>query len=140
MTTTVPVEGREIVGRVKASQIDAVLTADELRRVKLIKIDVEGGELAILRRLLYTIDDFPVDMGIVVEMTPVFGGDALVDIFRRLCESGFKAYRVHNDYRWRSYQTWKAPTPLVPITTLDETVSDILLTRQARPAGGFGMQ
>jgi FkbM family methyltransferase len=36
-----------------------MLTEDEVRRVRLIKIDVEGGELAILRYLLDHLASFP---------------------------------------------------------------------------------
>ncbi len=47
--STVPAEGKQPAGEVRAAPLPALLTDDELRRARVVKIDVEGGELGVLQ-------------------------------------------------------------------------------------------
>jgi FkbM family methyltransferase len=124
--------GRPLVARVPARPLDEILTADEISRVAMIKIDIEGAELKVLRRLLQTLDRFPTSLRIVCEFDTGIGGDELKTVFDALLAAGFEAFAITNPYSWESYMAWRGPAPLSPIAALPEGGSDILLSR--RPA------
>jgi FkbM family methyltransferase len=65
--STVPGVGAEPVGEVEALPLPKLLTEPELRRARVIKIDVEGGELDVLRGLAPAAEALRPDAEIVVE-------------------------------------------------------------------------
>ncbi len=76
---------------------------------RVVKIDVEGAEPAVLAGLLPVLDDMPADVELVVEVTPD-AGDCADDPVRLLRQRGFHTYRLDNDYRLVSYlRTGQAP-------------------------------
>jgi FkbM family methyltransferase len=113
------------LGTVTALPLDELLTAEERKRAKLIKIDIEGAEPAVLHRLVDTIDLYRPDISIIAEMS---AKDAM-DAFSRMLRAGFNAYAIKNFYSHDAYLKWREPSPPVPITTLPTGTTDILFTR-----------
>jgi FkbM family methyltransferase len=118
---------------VPALPLIEILSARERGRLRLVKIDIEGGELAVLSDLLDKIDEFPATMEIVVEMSPdapsVSGvnSQAVVD---RFLERGFRAFILPNSYRPASYLEFAGPQSPVPFVGPLSGQQDILFSRQ----------
>lgn len=103
-TTTVAADGLEPVAQVEGAPLAGLLTAEEVAGARVIKIDVEGAELDVLRGLAPVLPDLPPDAELVVEVSPAEGsqGDA-EGVLALLGGHGFAAYRITNDYRLVSY-------------------------------------
>jgi len=69
-TSTVPLPGSKLVGSVACLLLTQILAPDELTQLRLIKVDVEGAELAIRRHLLERLSLFPKNMDLIVEVNP----------------------------------------------------------------------
>jgi FkbM family methyltransferase len=100
-------------GEVHTKPLSSLLSPDIVHRVKLIKIDVEGLELAVVRGMLGILEYTRADLEILIEVTPDKilgggkGGDAVVDELQRY---GFGAYVIENDYSGRSYMANRPDT------------------------------
>ena len=82
--------------RVPCATLDDVLSADEVRRARVVKIDVEGGEWAVLRGMGTTLAQGRPDLEVVVELTPRWlraQGVSAAALIRHMHEQGgFHAY------------------------------------------------
>ncbi|MFJ4985102.1 FkbM family methyltransferase [Streptomyces sp. NPDC088732] len=84
-----------------AQPLGELLRADELRSARVIKVDVEGAEGAVVRGLAGLLDQLRPDAEVAIEVSPermaALGDDAgdLMDTFRR---HGFHPYRLPNSY------------------------------------------
>lgn len=121
-------EATEVECKVAAEPIDAMLTSDELSKISFIKIDIEGGEMSILRRLLRTLDAFPALRCLLVEITPK---PELQPIFDQLLLQGFEAFGVTNIYDRKWYIRRTGPEPLVPLKEVPLEQTDVLFVRRA---------
>ncbi|MES1199718.1 MAG: FkbM family methyltransferase [Pseudomonadota bacterium] len=130
LTSTLPTEGLSHEARVRAAPLDDVLTADELARVALIKIDIEGAEAPVLRRLAETIALYPAKLQIIAELNPQSPNRALLDeALAALRNAGFEAYAVENKYQLIDYLRWRALCPLQPLDAVPDTQCDVLFRR-----------
>jgi FkbM family methyltransferase len=118
--------------RVAAAPLDEILLPDEMRRVALIKIDIEGAELPVLQRILDTLDSYSPEMKILVEMAPQVSGDRLRTTFDAFLAAGFEAFAIENEYDINWYLRWRRPCALQRIDKLPARQMDVLLVR--RPA------
>lgn len=118
---------------VGASPLLDILTPDELARVKLIKIDVEGLEPVILNDILGHLDAYPSDMSILSEANPQDDREAFRLLFGRLLAAGFRAFSIENKYSNEWYLKWR-PTPLQRVYEAPAMQSDLLLCRDRRAA------
>ena len=132
MTTTVASRGHGVAGEARALPLEEILQPNEIARLRLVKIDIEGAEGPMLLHLLDTIDRYPKDMEIVVEMavdalSP--GGPDANNIVARFIAAGFAAYAVPNPYDIQSYVAFAnliAPAPLMlPLSAQ----TDVLFSR-----------
>jgi FkbM family methyltransferase len=101
MTTTVPRRGMPQVAEVPARPLGDLLTHDEIARARLIKIDVEGGEVAVLKGLLDCADRLPHQVEIAVELSPRWWEDPTAtpaDVLQPWIERGFNVYLTTNNY------------------------------------------
>lgn len=118
---------------VAALPLDQILTAEELQRVQLIKIDVEGAEAPILRQLAAAIHRYPRDTEIIVECNPADNAPLWQDILAAFFKAGFHAFGIRNDYSAAWYLQWRRPAPLCRLSSLPPGQTDVLFTRRDLP-------
>jgi FkbM family methyltransferase len=133
--TATTVQSANTTGReshtVPCLPLDQILTPDEIARVRLIKMDIEGAELPVLRRLLTTLELYPPDMRLIVEATPRVGPTRWAQTLSLFREAGFRAYAILHNESVAAYLDWRSAAPLEEVFELppDRQV-DLLLTRQ----------
>jgi FkbM family methyltransferase len=132
-TTTVEARGFPKEGEVETAPIDELLSADELRKLRLVKIDVEGAELPILNRLVEKLALYPRELSVIVEASVSEDPAGWHDVFRRFRESGFNAYRIENQYEIGWYMSYRDHYSMPALTRLPDGQTDILLTRMPLP-------
>lgn len=87
-------------------RLDAVLSADEVARTRVVKIDVEGDEAEVVDALVALLPRMGPDLEIAVEVAPdrlAERGRTPADVVDPLVAAGFAVHRVPNDYRPESY-------------------------------------
>jgi len=132
MTTTMAERGFSHLTDVDGAPLEKLLDPQLLKRVTLIKIDVEGVETRILSHLLNTLNRYADDVEIIVELAQANSEkdwqqlDKLLAGFRA---AGFYAYSVTNNYDVDWYLAWRAPSRPIEIASYPHTQSDVLLTR-----------
>jgi FkbM family methyltransferase len=100
---------RECVVRIEP--LRALLTANEIARTQMIKVDVEGAELPVLRSIIDLMPDLPHDVEIMVELAPsVVAAPEFSEMRAALAE--FTAYQFKNPYDIEFYTRWREPAPL----------------------------
>lgn len=91
---------------VPARPLDRLLSAAELARLRLIKVDVEGAEHRAVRGMERLLREAPRELELIVEINPELlrsqgaGADALIGA---LAEAGFHAYTLPADYGVTQY-------------------------------------
>lgn len=106
-----------------AAPLTALLNPDEIATARVIKIDAEGAEAAVIRGLLPALDQLPTNVELVIEITPralAQLGHSPEAITTPLCEAGFHAYRLTNDYTAHSYPAAQQ-RPAIPSGTRDRS-------------------
>jgi FkbM family methyltransferase len=127
-SSTIPVEGNTRTGTVKAMSLHAIATPDELARVRLIKIDIEGAEQPVVRSIMENLALYSPDCEIALEIA--VGGDAILS---EMAAHGFKAYELYNDNSDEGYIGRTAYDP-VPFNGTVSKVTDFIFSR-TKPAG-----
>jgi FkbM family methyltransferase len=128
--TTLASRGGTLMASVEALPLEQILTPDELARLRLIKMDVEGAEPPILRHLLEQLATYPATMDIVVEATPDDDFEAWRDVFDRMRAAGFTAWAIENDYELEWYLRWRRPAKLQRVDAMPARQQDLLFTRR----------
>ena len=105
LTTTVESRGFEREAEVEALPLDDLLTAADVRRARLVKIDVEGAEPDVLAGMRRTLNECRPDAEILLELSPLWWSDQTrrpIDVLQPLIDAGFYAYEIENNYwPWR---------------------------------------
>jgi FkbM family methyltransferase len=99
-------QGAGIEAEVISAPLDAVLTRDDMQRARLIKIDVEGAELAVLAGLGELWDLGRDDLEVIVELHAehlINTGRRAEDALDLFAERGFHAYELEMDYLASAY-------------------------------------
>ena len=131
LTTTVASRQLEFEASVKALPLDEILTAEERSRLKLIKIDIEGGEGPVVRRFLDTLDLYRPDVALIVEVSP---SDEWREIFERMRNAGFAAFVIANSYSRDWYLKHRHQiTPPAPIVQPPVELGDVLFIKDLSP-------
>lgn len=120
-----------VLAEVEAAPLDAILSADERARVRLIKIDIEGGELPVLNRLLDTLTMYPQTLEVVVELSEHESNEA-AGVFARFLALGFEAFAIENEYSYEWYSRWRRPAFPRRIERLPPQQTDIWFRRARR--------
>lgn len=136
-TSTLDRTGLIPIETVPALPLDQILHDDERENVRLIKIDIEGAETPLLERLVETLDQYPADMSLLVEMSQDETGRS-ERVFTKLLEAGYKAYAIPNYYTLRSYLVPNKAEAPKRATTLPAEQVDIYFTRGDLPQRGVG--
>jgi len=116
--STVPAEGKQAAGEVPAAPLPALLSDDELRRARVIKIDVEGGELGVLRGLRPAAGALRPDAQIAVETHPEMlaaQGASLSDLAELLGDAGFALRELPVDSSELAHPFPEYPEPRPPL-------------------------
>jgi FkbM family methyltransferase len=91
--------------QVPALPLDQILTNDERRSLRLIKVDVEGSERELFAGLLQLLHDAPEHAEVVLELSPRWWHEKPASIEQALqpfLDAGYHVYLVNNDYSpWR---------------------------------------
>jgi len=139
-TTTLAERGERAAATVPCAPLADLVDADALRAARLIKIDVEGAEPAVLAGLAPALDALRDDVEIMVELSPHWWPDGAPDpsmVLAPYLAAGFRVYELPNDYwpwRYAFPKRVAAPTPLrEPLGTLKRRV-DLVLSRRDLPA------
>lgn len=128
-TTTLASRHGKRVATVPAQRLGDILTDDEMARARLIKMDVEGAEPAILGDILDNLDTYPDDMDLIVEANPEDDVEMMGRVFGRLSAAGFSAWIVENEYSNRWYLRWR-DSELRRLDAPPTKRCDLYLTRQ----------
>jgi FkbM family methyltransferase len=113
-TTSVCADPRESPRfTIGSKSLPDILTQDELQRARLLKIDVEGSELAVVRGLIPALPRMRYDAELIIEINPDLlaaqdgSADELVGL---LACHGFNAYRIENGYCISDYLSREPPS------------------------------
>lgn len=68
--TTLAARGGALIESVDALPLDRILRPQEVARLRLIKLDIEGAEPPVLRQILARLAHYPARMDIIVEASP----------------------------------------------------------------------
>ncbi len=96
-------------GEIMAAPLAELLTAEDIQRARIIKIDVEGFEVAVIRGLLPALVETRRDLEIIVEIGGGPGASApsataaARQIIPLMAAFGFHVYHVTNDYSPHAY-------------------------------------
>jgi FkbM family methyltransferase len=133
MTTTVP-SGEfppVLECEVEADALSALLTEDEVRRARIVKVDVEGAEWSVadgMRPILASCRD---DLEVVMEVSPkrlAAAGHSAQDLLGLFAAHGFHAYALDNSYEPASYVPPVAPRRPVRIDAVSDQ-TDVVFSR-----------
>ncbi|MES2904543.1 MAG: FkbM family methyltransferase [Pseudomonadota bacterium] len=127
-STSIAAKGYTEAGEVEALPLTDILTADECRRLTLLKCDIEGAEVPVMGHLLDNLDRFNERLSVQVETSP---GAEWSGLFTRFIAAGYRAYQFPTEIAeaWtnllagRDGQGWKE------VASLPDGVSDVLFTK-----------
>nr|WSX21963.1 FkbM family methyltransferase [Streptomyces tubercidicus] len=103
----IPYEGQaESRLDIEARPLPEILDPDDITSARVIKIDVEGAEGAVIRGLAPLLDKLRPDAELTIEVTPkrmAALGESADDLLKTMRDHGFHAYRLTNNYDPGSY-------------------------------------
>ncbi len=125
-TSTVRQNSADQGVEVTAAPLHELLQADEIALARIIKIDVEGGELPVLQGLMPMLDRLREDAEILVETAPT-SAEAILALMR---SRGFSAYSIDNYYKaeWYFENSVARPQPVEGGAVRTQT--DLLFSRR----------
>jgi FkbM family methyltransferase len=91
---------------IEALPLGEILTREEIVAARLLKIDVEGSEWAVISGMEDVLAGSRPDLEIIVEISPetlARYGKSVADIFAVFGKQGFFPYRLANDYTLDEY-------------------------------------
>lgn len=136
LATTVAGRGFSAECEVPALPLVDILEPDELSRVRLIKVDVEGGEFAVLEGVAKSIGELPDDVEILVELSPRWWPESAPDpaeALRPFMDAGFNLYMIPNNYwPWRYLWPRDVARPMRLRDSIDRKIRriDLVLSRK----------
>jgi FkbM family methyltransferase len=123
--------GHQIEAMVRGLPLLDALSAEDRKHLRLVKIDVEGAELPILRQLADSMGEYSAELEVIVEVTPDAGLQNVFEHFRTL---GFSAWAVPNSYdviaEYLNFNAVRAPTALSLPPTCQQ---DVFFSRSYSP-------
>ena len=124
-------KGHSFEATVRAFPLPALIDIKQLRRARLIKVDVEGAEAAVFDGVRQCLPELK-EAEWIFEFTPQAlqeqGRDAS-DVLRIFTESGYRLYRIENSYSLDAYLR-PAKRILEELTTVPTSQVDVIATRR----------
>lgn len=115
---------------VEGLPLQDILSESEIKATRLIKIDTEGAEYAILLGLFTILDKMRNDVEIVVEITPdALTGGEMQHIFSTFQAAGFFPYTLNNDYSPKYYVSYEKNRSISKMQSLPVKQSDIIFSK-----------
>ncbi len=105
-TTVLKTDRYRVECEIPCRRLDDILSSKDLQRAKIIKIDVEGSEWAVMVGMLPLLKSFPQTLEVVIEISPrrlATLGKSAGEILQMFESTGFNAYELENDYSDASY-------------------------------------
>ncbi|MEM7228587.1 MAG: FkbM family methyltransferase [Planctomycetota bacterium] len=136
LTTTRDSRGLPAEADVPCGPLGAYVDHEASHTVRLVKIDVEGGEPAVLAGMVEWLDHAPSDVELLVELSPLWWADrtqTVEDVLRPFTERGFNVYTIPNNYwPWRYLWPHDVGRPRRSIGALSANVKrhDLVLSRR----------
>lgn len=127
-STTLPGRFKVTPVKVEARPLADLLTVEEVRSLKVMKVDVEGAEAAVLRGFESVMKYLPVDAEIVVEVTPDSTTETQ-NIFEFFRCHGFNAYFLENSYDAVTYLSKGTVTRPKRIHEIPTAQTDVVFSR-----------
>lgn len=115
---------------VSGKPLPSFLTNQEIKSIKLIKIDVEGSEYSVIAGMKELIKSLPFDAEVVVEIMPsAYSEGQLAEVFEIFKSAQFLPYALENSYDPTYYIN--APQPVRPsfLRSLPTTHTDVVFSR-----------
>lgn len=119
--TTVAATGRGVEARVPVEPLSELLTEAEIRRMRVLKIDIEGREYEAVASLAGMLAEVRDDFEAIVEITPSQNhtlGHSPRDLLDLFLPHGFNPWHLPNDYGLDSYvdfvrdRSYATPVPM----------------------------
>ena len=105
LSTTVASRGLPSEGEIPAAPLGDLLERAEIETARVVKVDVEGAEVAVLRGMMPFLEQCPDDVEILVELSPSWWTDrsqSPQDALQPLIDAGFHVYEITNNlWPWR---------------------------------------
>jgi hypothetical protein len=123
LSTTLPSRRMRALTPVPARALDAIVDENELASTRIVKIDVEGGEDAVIDGMRSFVARCRRDVEIVIELSPTWWTNPArrpVDVLQPLVDAGFNVYEMSNNY-WPWRYLWPRCLPSVRRCTRDLT-------------------
>jgi FkbM family methyltransferase len=125
--------GMQREASVRSGTLDQLIGDDALRHANLIKVDVEGGEYAVLSPLLSSLSEFSDCTEWLVELSPKHcpGGQPEVDrVYGCFMDAGYGGFAVANAYNAEHFVSSGAQFPLCALDGAPRKQCDILFRRR----------
>jgi len=135
LTTTVASRGFAHEGTIPALPLGDILTDEETRNARLVKIDVEGGEPGVIGGMTQFLGRCRPDVEILIELSPHWwdaGTPAPSKVLEPLFRAGFNAYEIDNNYwPWRYVSPRRVARPRRVRWNLDDHIDrvDLVMSR-----------
>ena len=135
LSTTVASRGLPSEGEIPAAPLANLLEAEEIETARLVKIDVEGAEVSVLRGMESFFQQCSDNIEVLVELSPTWWSDCRQspqDVLQPLFDRGFHAYEITNNlWPWRYLWPAAVSPPRRIRSSLDKPVKrlDLVLSR-----------
>jgi FkbM family methyltransferase len=106
LATTLELEGLKFECEIETAPLRTILSSHEIENARLVKIDVEGAEAAVVDGMAPLLTRGRKDLEVIVEIHPRHleqQGRGVEELFETFWGAGFYAYQIENDYSPMSY-------------------------------------
>jgi len=133
LTTIIKDENFPYECDIVTAPLDALLLPVEGQNARMIKIDVEGAEWAVVEGMVPLLRASRADLEVIVEIEPdplAKQGKCPGDVMQIFLKAGFHAYRMENDYSPLSYLRPMADSRPVRLHSPPEQVTEVVFSRR----------
>jgi len=126
-------KGMRSEGRVRSRALTSLVPTDRLLNARIIKIDVEGAERAVLEPIFARLPEFSSRTVWTLELSPELcpGAQADVDcVFNAFSRHGYTAFAIRNDYSLAACLSRPRSVEMKRIEVAPSTQADVVFVRE----------